>query len=190
MEGSNLHLHSLCIYIHVYKYINLFIYPVTGCRMPLPHRLRMPSDQPCRPRRLPSVAGCRCAAGCRRTPDAGAPPVAVFLLRAAGCRMTSVPLLDAGAGCRRTSVPFRRAAGCRSAAVGRRSGFGWPKPLRVARPPSHLVQVILNSLCSTHRHKGNSFCSTLYTVRALFVRSMWDIPQFVPFSSQLYTLIS
>ena len=72
----------------------------------------------------------------------------------------------------------------------RRSGFGWPKPLREARPPPHLAQVTLNSLCSTHRHKGNSFCSTLYTVRALFVRSMWDIPQFVPFSSQLYTLIS
>ena len=31
-----------------------------------------------------------------------------------------------------------------------------------------LVQVTLNSLCSTHRHKDNSFCSTLYMVRSLF----------------------
>ena len=71
-----------------------------------------------------------------------------------------------------------------------RSGFGWPKPLQVARPPPLLVQVTLNSLCSTHRHKDNNFCSTLYMVRALFVLSMWDISQFSLFLSQLPTHIS
>ena len=64
--------------------------------------------------------------------------------------------------------------GCRSGAVGRRmllcrrSGFGWTKPLYVARQPPLLVQV------STHRHKVNNICSTLYIVKALFDRSMWD----------------
>ena len=63
-------------------------------------------------------------------------------------------------------------------------------PLHVARQPPLLVQVTLNSLCSTHRHKDNNFCSTLYMVRALFVLSMWDISQFFLSLSQLPTHIS
>ena len=63
--------------------------------------------------------------------------------------------------------------------------FGSPKPLHVARPPPLLVQVTLNSLCSTHKHKGNNICSTLYIVKGLFDLSMWDISQFSLYLSQL-----
>ena len=70
------------------------------------------------------------------------------------------------------------------------SGFGWPKPLKGAKPYPPLVQVTLISLCSTNRHKDNNFCSTLYMVRALFVLSMWDISQFSLFILQHPTHIS
>ena len=62
------------------------------------------------------------------------------------------------------------------------AGFGWPKTFTSSQAtPTHpisLVQVTLNSLCSTHKHKDNSFCFALYMVRSLFVLSMWDISQF------------
>ena len=118
--------------------------------------------------RLPPDIGCRFPAG---SPDA------------IGCR---VPV-------RWTSGVVAPPSPCRMPPDHRlhhRSGFGWPKPLQVARPPPLLVQVTLNSLCSTHRHKDNNFCSTLYMVRALFVLSMWDISQFSLFLSQLPTHIS
>ena len=113
----------------------------------------------------PPVIGCRALPVRCRTSDVGPPVI--------GCRTPPVRSIE----CRRSSDVGRR----RSGAVGRRmllcclSGLGWPKPLHVARQPPFLVQVTLNSLCSTHRHKDNNFCSTLYIVGALFDLFMWDI---------------
>ena len=108
--------------------------------------------------------GCRMpAAGCHRyrSPSDAGPPVV------------------AGTGHRR--MPGRHRSGSSGAAgsvpdaLCHRSGFGLSKPLHVARQPPLLVQVTLNSLCSTHRHKDNNFCSILYIVGALFDLFMWDI---------------
>ena len=92
--------------------------------------------------------------------------------RTLGAGAPSVRCASASAG-----VPVRRVppVRCRPMPLCRQSGFCWPKPLHVARPPSLLIQVTLNSLCSTHRLKDNNFCSTLYIVGALFDLFMWDI---------------
>ena len=159
--------------------------PDVGCR--LQPVCRMPSDigSRFRPvRRMPPDVGCRFAGtppdvGCRppaatgtdhcRMPDRRLPPVPITVgCRAAGHHRYRSPS-DAG-----PPVRFVGAAGPVPDALCHRSGFGLSKPLHVARQPPLLVQVTLNSLCSTHRHKDNNFCSTLYIVGALFDLSMWD----------------
>ena len=143
-----------CIYTCIYIFINLVI----GCRFQagspdaIGHRMPVPGRFP----------------GCHRTSDASSKPVR---------RMPPVRRRTSDVGPPIATVG-RRMSGChRSTVVGRRSGFGfgWPKPLHVARQPPLIVQVTLNSLCSTHRHKDNNICFTLYIVKALFDLSMWDI---------------
>ena len=126
------------------------------------------------------AAGCRVPPniGCRQMPGAGY------------CRCAALP----GAAPRRLLVRHRHLAG---------PVFGpWtPVRRRMSVRHRHLVGPVLVGQnlfkgqghlhsCSTHKHKDNSFCSTLYMVRALFVLSMWDISQFSLFLSQLPTHIS
>ena len=150
------------LYTCIYKFYTNFINLDIGCRL----RAGSPNAAG---RRMPSMgrfAGCCRSSDVeppihRRTSDAGRrfPPVPITIeCQAADCHRSG----PSGAA---DPVPD---------ALCHRSGFGLSKPLHVVRQPPLLVQVTLNSLCSTHRHKDSNFCSTLYIVGALFDLSMWD----------------
>ena len=154
------------LYTCIYKFYKF------GHPMPVPgrfagcHRTSGAGSGPVRRRYAECrVADCRRYAVGRRMPGHRLPPVPItFGCRTAGCCRYRSPS-DAGPPIAIGPVPN---------ALCHRSGFGLSKPLHVARQPPLLVQVTLNSLCSTHRHKNNNFCSTLYIVGALFDLSMWD----------------
>ena len=148
MQGSNPHLPSLYIYMCIHVYIYLLIWSSDAGSGPV---RRMPPDVGCRPPAATGTDHCR-------MPDR---------------RLLPIPIT---VGCRATTGPVRQAPPVRcQMLLSRQSGFGWSKPLHVARQPPLLVQVTLNSLCSTHRDKDNNFCSMLYIVGALFDLFMWDI---------------
>ena len=165
MQGSNPNLPSL--YTCIYKFYKF------GHRMPVPgrfagcHRTSNAGSGPvCQ---MPSDVGCRFWAGSsdtrppvaagtdhRRMPDRRLPPIPITV----GCR---------AAGCRRYRSPSDAEPPVATGPVlVCQNLYMW-----LGKPPL-FVQVTLNSLCSTHRHKDNNFCSTLYIVGALFDLSMWD----------------
>ena len=75
----------------------------------------------------------------------------------------------ADTGPRRMPVRF---AGCRRSGAG---CFCPASPVLVGQNIYMWLGNLHNSLCSTHRHKDNNFCCTLYIVGAFFDLFMWDI---------------